>query len=184
MPRLKLKNGSSMTFSHLDGGSRGSRQKRWDHDRLSSGPRSSRIGIEQQNNNQQQRNHGRFVMSNGTMAETWLKSYHENDTKTKYGGRDLVGYGSQTPQFKWPKGAKVALNFVINYEEGGESCLLHGDKKSEKLLSEIVGAEAYGTSRITHSMCDESIGSLLVNPYSFQKATTKTHYQTCRPTSC
>ena len=80
-----------------------------------------------------------------TMAETWIKSYHENDTKTKYGGRDLVGYGSQTPQFKWPKGAKVALNFVINYEEGAESCLLHGDKQSENLLSEISGAEAYGT---------------------------------------
>ena len=86
-------------------------------------------------------------MTNDTMAETWLKSYHENDTKIKYGGRDMVGYGSQTPQFKWPKGAKVALNFVINYEEGGESCLLHGDNKSEKLLSEIVGAPAYGTFR-------------------------------------
>ena len=86
-------------------------------------------------------------MTNDTMAETWLKSYHENDTKIKYGGRDMVGYGSQTPQFKWPKGAKVALNFVINYEEGGESCVLHGDNKSERLLSEIVGAPAYGTFR-------------------------------------
>lgn len=79
------------------------------------------------------------------MAETWLKTYHENDTKTKYGGRDLVGYGDKSPAFKWPKGAKVALNFVINYEEGGERCILHGDTESEKLLSDIVGAQAYGT---------------------------------------
>lgn len=78
------------------------------------------------------------------MSETWVKSYHENDTKTKYGGRDLIGYGAQSPAVKWPKGAKVALNFVINYEEGGERCILHGDNESEKLLSEIVGAEAYG----------------------------------------
>lgn len=81
------------------------------------------------------------------MAETWLKSYHENDTKTKYGGRDLIGYGDKSPAFKWPKGAKVALNFVINYEEGGERCILHGDNESEKLLSDIVGAQAYGTSK-------------------------------------
>ena len=79
------------------------------------------------------------------MEEAWPKSYHENDTKTKYGGREMVGYGAQTPNFKWPKGAKVALNFVINYEEGGERCLLHGDDKSEKLLSEIVGAQEYRT---------------------------------------
>jgi hypothetical protein len=54
-----------------------------------------------------------LLVSQGmTMADTWIKSYHENDTKTKYGGRDLIGYGAQTPSFKWPKGAKVALNFV------------------------------------------------------------------------
>lgn len=41
---------------------------------------------------------------------------------------------------------QVALNFVINYEEGGENCLLHGDDQSEKLLSEIVGADAYRKS--------------------------------------
>ena len=69
--------------------------------------------------------------------------FHENDGLTKYGGRDLLGYGSQPPAPKWPKGAKVALNFVINYEEGGEKCILHGDQESEKLLSEISGAEAY-----------------------------------------
>lgn len=72
------------------------------------------------------------------------KSYHENDGLTKYGGRDLLGYGEKTPIPKWPNYGKVALNFVINYEEGGERCLLHGDHESEKLLSEIVGATALG----------------------------------------
>lgn len=79
-------------------------------------------------------------------TEAWPLSAHENDFLTKYGGRDLMGYGAHAPVPKWPKGAKVALNFVINYEEGGEKCLLHGDTESEKLLSEIVGADAYGTS--------------------------------------
>jgi hypothetical protein len=78
------------------------------------------------------------------MKTTW-KSQHENDGLSKYGGRDTVGYGEKTPKPKWPNGAKVAVNFVINYEEGGERCLLHGDNESEKLLSEISGAEAYGT---------------------------------------
>jgi allantoinase len=75
------------------------------------------------------------------------KCYHENDGLTKYGGRDLLGYGSHPPAPKWPKGTKVALNFVINYEEGGEKCLLHGDGESEKLLSEITGAAAFEGQR-------------------------------------
>lgn len=57
--------------------------------------------------------------------------------------RDLVGYGESPPDPRWPNGAKIALQFVINYEEGGESSVLHGDDSSEKFLSEIVGAEAY-----------------------------------------
>ena len=69
---------------------------------------------------------------------------HENDGKSEYGGRDLKGYGGSPPNPMWPKNAKVALNFVINYEEGGEKCVLHGDNESEKLLSDIVGASAYG----------------------------------------
>jgi allantoinase len=77
-------------------------------------------------------------------AGIW-KSHHENDGLSKYGGRDLVGFGNKPPSPKWPGNAKVALNFVLNYEEGGESCLLHGDDRSENLLSEIVGAESYGT---------------------------------------
>jgi putative urate catabolism protein len=56
--------------------------------------------------------------------------------------RDLIGYGRTPPQAKWPRGARVALNFVLNYEEGGENAILHGDKASEAFLSEIVGAPA------------------------------------------
>lgn len=54
--------------------------------------------------------------------------------------RDLIGYGSSRPQPAWPRKARVALQFVINYEEGGENCVLHGDAASEAFLSEIVGA--------------------------------------------
>ena len=57
--------------------------------------------------------------------------------------RDAVGYGEFPPDPKWPRGAKVALQIVLNYEEGGESCLLYGDDRSEHLLSEIVGASSY-----------------------------------------
>lgn len=57
--------------------------------------------------------------------------------------RDLVGYGENPPNPNWPNKAKIALQFVINYEEGGENCVLHGDEGSEKFLSEIVGAESY-----------------------------------------
>jgi len=54
--------------------------------------------------------------------------------------RDLVGYAAQPPDPHWPGGARVALQFVINYEEGGENCVLHGDAASEAFLSEIIGA--------------------------------------------
>lgn len=57
--------------------------------------------------------------------------------------RDLVGYGRRPPDPKWPGGARLALQFVINYEEGGENCILHGDPASEAFLSEIVGAEPW-----------------------------------------
>jgi hypothetical protein len=85
------------------------------------------------------------------MKQSVWKSQHENDGLGKYGGRDLVGFGEKTPSPKWPSNAKVALNFVINYEEGGESCILHGDTKSESLLSDIVGAVSYGTLRVCRS---------------------------------
>jgi putative urate catabolism protein len=54
--------------------------------------------------------------------------------------RDLIGYGGKPPKAKWPGSARVALQFVLNYEEGGENSILHGDAASEAFLSEIVGA--------------------------------------------
>jgi putative urate catabolism protein len=57
--------------------------------------------------------------------------------------RDLIGYGQTPPPAKWPGDAKIAVQFVLNYEEGGESSVLHGDKQSETFLSEILGATAY-----------------------------------------
>jgi len=57
--------------------------------------------------------------------------------------RDLIGYGRHPVQADWPGQARVAVQFVLNYEEGGENCVLHGDPGSEQFLSEIVGAAAY-----------------------------------------
>jgi len=61
--------------------------------------------------------------------------------------RDLIGYGPTPPEANWPNGARVAVQFVINYEEGGENCILHGDPASEAFLSEIVGADAWPNQR-------------------------------------
>ena len=57
--------------------------------------------------------------------------------------RDMVGYGQHPPNPRWPNDAKIAVQFVINYEEGGENCILHGDEASEAFLSEIVGAQPW-----------------------------------------
>ena len=54
--------------------------------------------------------------------------------------RDMVGYGAHPPDPKWPGGARLAVQFVINYEEGAENCILNGDPSSEAFLSEIVNA--------------------------------------------
>jgi putative urate catabolism protein len=61
--------------------------------------------------------------------------------------RDLRGYGRQPPEPNWPDGARTALQFVVNYEEGAENCVLHGDTASEAFLSDIVGAVAYPEQR-------------------------------------
>ena len=61
--------------------------------------------------------------------------------------RDLRGYGQHPPDADWPSGARIAVQFVINYEEGAENCVLHGDTASEAFLSEIVGAEAIDDQR-------------------------------------
>ena len=54
--------------------------------------------------------------------------------------RDMIGYGAAPPDPKWPGNARIAVQFVLNYEEGGENCILHGDDASESFLSEIIGA--------------------------------------------
>ncbi|MES2319845.1 MAG: allantoinase PuuE [Pseudomonadota bacterium] len=57
--------------------------------------------------------------------------------------RDLIGYGRTPPHPQWPGQARIALQFVLNYEEGGENNVLHGDPASETFLSEIIGAAAF-----------------------------------------
>jgi putative urate catabolism protein len=61
--------------------------------------------------------------------------------------RDLVGYGRNPPHANWPGGARIAVQFVINYEEGGESSILHGDSGSEAFLSEMIGAQSHEGAR-------------------------------------
>ena len=61
--------------------------------------------------------------------------------------RDMRGYGATPPDPEWPDGARVAVQFVLNYEEGGENCILHGDPASEAFLSEIVGASPWPGAR-------------------------------------
>jgi putative urate catabolism protein len=70
--------------------------------------------------------------------------------------RDLVGYGRSQPHPQWPDRARIAVQFVINYEEGGENCILHGDPASEAFLSEIVGAVPFvGQRHMNMESCYE-----------------------------
>lgn len=68
--------------------------------------------------------------------------------------RDLVGYGASPPPANWPGGARTAVQFVVNYEEGAENCVLNGDAGSEAFLSEMVGAQPHQGTR---SMAMESL---------------------------
>jgi putative urate catabolism protein len=61
---------------------------------------------------------------------------------TKDYPRNLAGYGPNPPAARWPDGARLAVQVVLNYEEGGENCVLHGDSSSEAFLSELIGADA------------------------------------------
>jgi putative urate catabolism protein len=69
------------------------------------------------------------------------------DNVTESYPRDMVGYGAHPPNPQWPGGANVAVQFVMNYEEGGENNILHGDKASETFLSEIIGALPFEGAR-------------------------------------
>lgn len=57
--------------------------------------------------------------------------------------RDMAGYAGRPPHARWPGGARIALQFVLNFEEGGENHVLHGDSGSEQFLSDIIGAASY-----------------------------------------
>ena len=61
--------------------------------------------------------------------------------------RDMIGYGATPPDPQWPGGARIAVQIVLNYEEGGENNILHGDAASEAFLSEIVGAAQWPGQR-------------------------------------
>ena len=61
--------------------------------------------------------------------------------------RDLIGYGKNPPHPRWPNNARIALSFVLNYEEGGERCILHGDSESEAFLSEMPSAVPFPGQR-------------------------------------
>jgi len=63
--------------------------------------------------------------------------------------RDLRGYGRNPPHPQWPGNARVAVQFVLNFEEGGENNVLHGDAGSEQFLSEIVGAASFAARHMT-----------------------------------
>ena len=60
----------------------------------------------------------------------------------KKSSRDMIGYGSNELKISWPNNARIAVQIVLNYEEGAENCVLNGDKYSEVFLSEIIGAKA------------------------------------------
>jgi allantoinase len=70
-------------------------------------------------------------------------------TSTSLYPRDLVGYQNNPPHAQWPDRARIAVQFVLNYEEGGENCVLHGDEGSERFLSEIVGAESFNARHLS-----------------------------------
>ena len=61
--------------------------------------------------------------------------------------RNMIGYGPEAPDANWPGGAKIAVSIVLNYEEGGENCVLHGDTASEAFLSDIPGAAQWPGQR-------------------------------------
>ncbi len=61
--------------------------------------------------------------------------------------RNMSGHGQNAPDAAWPNGAKIAVSIVLNYEEGGENCVLHGDGQSEAFLSDIAGAAPWPNQR-------------------------------------
>jgi allantoinase len=70
-------------------------------------------------------------------------------TNDKTYPRDLAGYANHPPRVIWPNNAKIAVQFVLNIEEGAENCILHGDAASETFLSEIIGAQAFNARHMS-----------------------------------
>src|SRR6202521_6288189 len=68
-------------------------------------------------------------------------------TTKEPGGRDLVGYASDPPHPHWPGEARIAVSLVLNYEEGAEACVLHGDAHSESVLTDLGAVEALPGAR-------------------------------------
>ena len=78
--------------------------------------------------------------------------------------RDLIGYGRNPPHARWPGRARIALQFVLNYEEGAENSILHGDAASETFLSEIIVAQAFEARHLSiESMSPDSAPSQYEN---------------------
>src|ERR1700758_4863031 len=61
--------------------------------------------------------------------------------------RDLSGYGAHPPHPRWPDDARISVSLVLNYEEGGEACVLHGDAHSESVLTDLGSIEALAGER-------------------------------------
>src|ERR1700739_784701 len=72
--------------------------------------------------------------------------------------RDLAGYANRPPDPRWPGGARLALNFVVNYEEGGERSVLHGDKTAETRLTDLLmPAPLQGARDLNMDSADEAV---------------------------
>lgn len=84
-----------------------------------------------------------FFLKNTLIVLHYRSPNPERKTPLKRYPRDMTGYGSKPPAANWPNGAKIAVQIVLNYEEGGENNILHGDAASEAFLSEITGAAAW-----------------------------------------
>ena len=85
--------------------------------------------------------------------------------------RNLIGYGANPPQANWPGQARIAVQFVLNYEEGAESSVLHGDKASEQFLSEIIGAAAYEARHLSMESLYEYAGRAACSPWGDSRGT-------------
>ncbi|MDB5595694.1 MAG: Polysaccharide deacetylase family protein [Hyphomicrobiales bacterium] len=81
------------------------------------------------------------------MREYFAVTFEPVDLMAENYPRDMLGYGRNPPDARWPGGAKICVQFVVNYEEGGENAIIHGDAASEAFLSEIVGAQPWPGQR-------------------------------------